>query len=179
MYVTNSGASTVSVIATATNTVTVALTDTIGTSTTLVFTGQTAIRNGAATASASRTVTVSTPFGFVSAPGAVNFAGTITGQNQVLTTTMPLDVSNGNLTGWNLSATSTTWTTGGGSPHTLPLTATSVTTAPIVACDAVVLTGPGYQRGSGSPTSSPPEPRRLPRRSSSTRRRTPVWATRP
>jgi hypothetical protein len=118
-----------------TYTASVTLTDTLGTTNTLVFTGQTVSRNGGTSAMASRAVSISTPFGFVAAPGPVNFAGTINGRNQTLSTTMPLDVTNGAASGWSLSATSTTWTTGGTSPYSLPLTATTVTTAPAVACD--------------------------------------------
>jgi spore coat protein U-like protein len=92
------------------------------------------MRNGGSGAKASRAVTISTPFAFVSAPAAVNFAGTV-GGNQVLSSTMPLDVSNGAAAGWSLSATSTTWSTGGASPGTLPITATTIATTPTVACD--------------------------------------------
>lgn len=115
-------------------TATVTLTDTLGTSTAPVFTGQTMTRNGKATARATRTVTISTPFS-VTAPGIVSFSGAITGTNQSLSTTMPLAVSNGASAGWSLSATSTQWTTGGASPKVLPLTATTVANTPIVTCD--------------------------------------------
>ena len=118
-------------------TATVTLTDTVGTSMAQVFTGQTMSRNGTAIARASRTMTVSTPFS-VNAASPVNFTGGLTGTNQVLSTTMPLNLSNGLAAGWSISATSTQWSTGGGSPKVLPLTATTVSGAPIVTCDVGV-----------------------------------------
>ena len=115
-------------------TASVTVTDAVGTSITQVFTGQTMSRNGKATARATRTVTVSTPFS-VTAAGPVAFAGSLTGTNQTLTTTMPLNLSNGLAAGWSISATSTQWTTGDGPPNVLPLTATTVGDTPIVTCD--------------------------------------------
>src|SRR5439155_5241632 len=38
--------------------------------------------------------------------------------------------------GWNITLTSTTFSTGGGSPHTLATTATTVQSAPTVTCDS-------------------------------------------
>ncbi len=61
------------------------------------------------------------------------FSGTVTGTTQTLSSTWPLDVSNGGSAGWSLSATSTTWTNG---THTLPTTATTITATPTVACDS-------------------------------------------
>jgi hypothetical protein len=43
-------------------------------------------------------------------------------------------VSNGPTLGWNVTATSTTWSTAGG--KTLPTTATTTTSAPTAGCDA-------------------------------------------
>ena len=118
-------------------TASVTVTDTVGTSMTQVFTGQTMSRNGKATARTTGAVTISTPF-TVTAASPVGFNGSITGTNQILSTTMPLNVSNGLAAGWSISATSTQWTTGGGSPKVLPLTATTVGTTPIVTCDVGV-----------------------------------------
>ena len=89
----------------------------------------------------------------------MNFSGAITGRNQVLSTTMPLDVSNGANSGWSLSATSTTWTTGGAQQNVLPLTATSVTSTPIVTCDVVSACNLATN-AVGVPSSCPPAPRR-------------------
>jgi WxL domain surface cell wall-binding len=67
----------------------------------------------------------------------VSFSATLNGQDQAPTTTQALDVgdSTGSGTGWNVTATSTTFTAGS---HTLPDTATSVASSPSVACDASV-----------------------------------------
>jgi len=72
--------------------------------------------------------------GFVSAPPNVSFTGTLTGANQTLNATQPIDVSDatGSGAGWNLTATSTTFTNGG---NTLSTSATTVNSAPTVACD--------------------------------------------
>jgi hypothetical protein len=78
--------------------------------------------------------------GFVSAPPAVSFSATLNGLNQEPTSGQGIDVSDatGSGAGWNLTATSTTFTTGGGSPKTLSTSATTVGSAPTVACDASV-----------------------------------------
>jgi hypothetical protein len=72
---------------------------------------------------------------FVSTPGNVAFSLTLSGVDQTSTTPLALDVGDatGSGVGWNISATSTTFTAGG---HTLPTSATSVTIAPTDACDA-------------------------------------------
>ena len=76
--------------------------------------------------------------GFVSTPPNVTFSATLNGLDQSVTTTQALDVGDatGSGTGWNITATSTTFTTGGGSPRLLSTTATSLTGAPTDACDA-------------------------------------------
>ena len=73
--------------------------------------------------------------GFVSAPGNVSFAATLNGTDQTITQTQPIDVSDatGSGTGWNLTATSTTFTAGA---KTLSTSATTLTGAPTDACDA-------------------------------------------
>jgi hypothetical protein len=76
--------------------------------------------------------------GFVSTPPNVSFSATLNGLDQTVTTTQALDVGDatGSGTGWNITATSTTFTTGGGSPHLLSTSATSLTSAPTDTCDA-------------------------------------------
>jgi YVTN family beta-propeller protein len=116
-------------------TASVIVTNTMGTSDTQVFTGQTVSRNGTAAALAVRTVTIATPFSLLSTPSTIGFSGSINSTNQVLSAPLDLDVSNGLAAGWSLSATSTQWTTGGAKPYTMATSATTVTTAPTVACD--------------------------------------------
>lgn len=72
----------------------------------------------------------------MSAPPNVTFTATLNGANQTVTTTQALDVSDatGSGAGWNITATSTTFSTGGGA--TLATTATTVQSAPARACDA-------------------------------------------
>jgi hypothetical protein len=74
---------------------------------------------------------------FVSTPGNVTFSVTLSGVDQTGSTSLPIDVgdSTGSGIGWNITATSTTFTTGGGSPHTLSTVATRVMVAPTTACD--------------------------------------------
>ena len=76
--------------------------------------------------------------GFVSTPPNVSFSATLNGLDQSVSTTQALDVGDatGSGSGWNITATSTTFTTGGGSPHLLSTSATSLTGAPTDACDA-------------------------------------------
>lgn len=74
---------------------------------------------------------------FVSAPPAVAFSATLNGTNQNVTTNQPLDVSDatGSGNGWNVTGTSTTFTSGS---HTIASTATTIPSAPTVACDTSV-----------------------------------------
>ena len=76
-------------------------------------------------------------FGFVSTPPNVSYSATLNGLDQTVTATQALDVGDatGSGTGWNVTATSTTFTTGG-PVHTLSTSATTVTSAPADACDA-------------------------------------------
>jgi len=97
-----------------------------------------------AASTASATVSAGT-LAFVSIPGNVTFpATTLNGTNQTKTATLGLDVSDatGSGTGWNITATSTTFTGGctgtGCTAPTLPTSATTVGTAPTVACDTGV-----------------------------------------
>jgi hypothetical protein len=85
---------------------------------------------------------------FVTTPGNVTFSLVLSGVDQTATTSLPIDVgdSTGSGVGWNVTATSTTFTTGGASPHLLSASATSVKTAPTAACDTgatCVLAGNG------------------------------------
>jgi len=71
---------------------------------------------------------------FVSAPPNVSFSATLNGLDQTITQTEALDVSDatGSGAGWNITATSTTFTVGA---KTLSTSATTLTAAPAVACD--------------------------------------------
>jgi len=88
---------------------------------------------GAATATATFTAG---SLAFVSAPPNVSFTATLNGLNQTVTATQALDVSDatGSGAGWSLSATSTTFATGGG--PTLATNATTIASGPTRACDA-------------------------------------------
>jgi hypothetical protein len=84
--------------------------------------------------SATVNVTAGT-LGFVSAAPAVTFNDTLNGKDQTPTATQALDVGDatGSGAGWNITATSTTFTTGS---VNLSTTATTVQSGPTVACDA-------------------------------------------
>lgn len=58
----------------------------------------------------------------------------LNGANQTITATLPFDIGDatGSGAGWNVTATSTTFTS---LTHTLPTTATTVQTAPTATCD--------------------------------------------
>ena len=74
--------------------------------------------------------------GWVSNPPNVTFPKTaLTGVVQTLAAEQKIDVGDatGSGAGWNITATSTTFTSGG---HTLATTATTIPSAPSVACDA-------------------------------------------
>jgi hypothetical protein len=87
---------------------------------------------------ASETLTAG-PLGFATTPGAVTFpATTLNGQNKTVTFQQPLDIADatGAGAGWNITATSTTFTSGS---HTLSTGATTVDTAPAApVCDTGV-----------------------------------------
>ncbi len=70
----------------------------------------------------------------MSAPGNVTFTDTLNGTNQTATARQGIDVSDatGSGLGWNVTATSTTFTSGG---HTLNTGATTIAATPAVACD--------------------------------------------
>ena len=75
---------------------------------------------------------------FLSSPATVSFSATLSGTDQTVNASQVFDVSDatGSGAGWNITATSTTFTTGGGSPKLLSTSATTVQAAPSVACDA-------------------------------------------
>jgi hypothetical protein len=87
----------------------------------------------AASLTGTATITAGT-LAFVSAPGNISFAATLNGTDQTITQTQAIDVGDatGSGTGWNLTATSTTFTAGA---KTLSTTATTLTAAPTDVCD--------------------------------------------
>jgi YVTN family beta-propeller protein len=117
-------------------TATVTETDSAGTSTTDVFTGQTLSRNGAPSATTTRPATISNTLGWATAPGNATFASTVlNGTDKNITTALPFDVGDGVLiAGWSITLTSTTFSSGG---HTLPTTATTIQSAPSNTCDTI------------------------------------------
>ena len=84
--------------------------------------------------SATATLTGGT-LGFVSAPASTGFNVTLSGLNQVVTSTQTFDVGDatGSGSGWNITATSTAFTTGAKS---LANTSVTVQAVPTVACDS-------------------------------------------
>jgi hypothetical protein len=72
---------------------------------------------------------------FVSAPGNVSFSATLNGADQTVTSAQGLDVSDatGSGAGWDITATSTTFTAGA---HTLATSSTTLAATPTTACDA-------------------------------------------
>jgi hypothetical protein len=90
-----------------------------------------------AAATATTTITAGA-LAFVSSPPNVSFSATLNGVDQTVTNAQAIDVGDatGSGTGWNITATSTQFSTGGGSPKTLSTSATAVDSAPAIACDA-------------------------------------------
>jgi hypothetical protein len=89
---------------------------------------------GASATSATATLTAGS-LGFISStPGAVGFSGTLSGHDQTVSSAQPFDVGDatGSGAGWNITATSTPFTTGS---HTLSTSATTIQSAPTVVCD--------------------------------------------
>ncbi len=91
---------------------------------------------GATTASATLTAG---SLGFASTPGNVTFPSVaLNGQNRSVSASQPLDIADatGSGAGWNVTATSTLFTSGS---YTLPAGSTTVTSAPAAAtCDSGV-----------------------------------------
>jgi hypothetical protein len=81
---------------------------------------------------------------WVTAPPNVSFTVTLNGTDRSTTAPQALDVSDqtASSAGWNITATSTTFSTGGGAPHTLPASATTVQSAPTTACDSASVCTP-------------------------------------
>jgi hypothetical protein len=74
---------------------------------------------------------------FVAAPATAGFSATLNGLDQVVTATQTFDVGDatGSGVGWNVTATSTTFSTAA-PVHSLSPSAVTVQAAPTVACDA-------------------------------------------
>ncbi|MBO9534849.1 MAG: WxL domain-containing protein [Solirubrobacteraceae bacterium] len=92
----------------------------------------------ASAATADATVTGGTLSFINSTPSNVTFPGvTLNGSNQTVSQTQTLDISDarGTGVGWNVTATSTLFTSSG---NTLPAGATTIASTPGVACDASV-----------------------------------------
>jgi hypothetical protein len=70
------------------------------------------------------------------APASASFSATLNGVNQTVNSNQSFDVTDatGSGTGWNITATSTTFTSGS---RTLPTTAVTVQAAPTQSCDAL------------------------------------------
>lgn len=96
--------------------------------------GLTALAMPAGATTATATVTAGS-LAFVSAPPAVSFSATLNGTDQTITAKQAIDVGDatGSGAGWNITATSTTFTSG---VNSLSNTATTVTAAPTDACDS-------------------------------------------
>jgi putative surface cell wall-binding protein len=104
-----------------------------------VATAAVAALPGASRATTAASVTLSAG-GFALVNGApaaaISFpTATLDGTNQTVTVTLPFDIGDatGSGSGWNLTATSTTFTSGS---HTLPTTATTIQAPPTASCDA-------------------------------------------
>lgn len=63
---------------------------------------------------------------------------TLNGTDQSTSYSLPLNVvdARGNGGGWNLTITSTQFTTGGANPQTLPATASTITASPAIVCNS-------------------------------------------
>ena len=93
------------------------------------------LASGASATTATATLTAGT-LGFInSTPANIGFTGTLTGADQTLSSPQAFDVADatGSGAGWNITATSTTFTTG---THSLATSAATVQAAPTIACDA-------------------------------------------
>ncbi len=99
-------------------------------------------------------------FAFVSAPPAVGFSATLDGADQTVAGSQAIDVGDatGSGTGWNITASSTAFTSGS---HVLPTGAATVASAPLVACDpgascTTAANGVGYPYTLPAGASAPP-----------------------
>jgi YVTN family beta-propeller protein len=136
-------------------TVTLTETDTAGTSTAQIFTGQTMSRNGGASAQTTASVPVTRALGFAATPAAINFAVNLNGFDQTITGGLNLDIGSGTATsGWSISATSTLFSTGGPNPRTLPASSVTIQSPPTTNCDAGAACAPATN-GVGYPYTLP------------------------
>jgi YVTN family beta-propeller protein len=106
-------------------------TSSAGTSTTQVFTGQTMSRNGGPSATTTDEVVIAVALSFI-APASASFADTLNGHDQASIVAPAFSLTNSGASGWNVSATSTQFTTGF---RTLATDAISVQSAPTITCD--------------------------------------------
>jgi hypothetical protein len=108
---------------------------------------------GATTASATLTAG---SLGFASTPGNVTFPSVaLNGQNRSVNASQPLDIADatGSGAGWNVTATSTLFSSGS---YTLPAGATTITSAPAAAtCDTGVTCTPAASNSVSYPYSLP------------------------
>ena len=76
--------------------------------------------------------------------GAVSFTGTLTGLDQVFTSSNSVGVTDatGTGNGWNVTVVGTQFSTGGGSPHTLATTALAITGVTAAASGSSTVTAP-------------------------------------
>jgi hypothetical protein len=90
---------------------------------------------GAQATSATATLSAGSLAFLHSTPAAVSFSGTLTGQDMTVSNTQAMDVGDatGSGAGWNITATSTTFTNG---TQTLATTTTTINSAPTDTCDA-------------------------------------------
>jgi hypothetical protein len=72
------------------------------------------------------------PLGWTATPGNVTFAAALGGVDQVVSATLPLQVTSGVASGWNITATSTRFTAAGG--KTLAANAVTVPALPARVC---------------------------------------------
>ena len=93
------------------------------------------LAGGPASASTVATATIGAGTLSVSVPGAINFSDTLNGQDQTVTAGLAVDVKDatGSGAGWNLTATSTQFTSPGA--ITLPANAVTISGAPTDVCD--------------------------------------------
>jgi hypothetical protein len=113
------------------------------------------IAGPASATTASATLTAGS-LGFASAPANVSFPSVaLNGQNRTVSTSQPLDIADatGSGAGWNVTATSTLFTSGN---FTLPAGATTITSAPAAAtCDTGVTCTPASSNSVSYPYSLP------------------------
>ena len=103
-----------------------------------ILTGTAIVAAAVPAGATSATATISAgTLAFVASPSTASISATLDGVDQTVTTSQSFDVGDatGSGTGWNVTATSTTFSTGGGTPHTLPASAVTLPTAPTVSCD--------------------------------------------